>query len=149
MTRQARQAFIGLALLVAIAGCKQYNSPTTQTSPASSASTPSPSTGATGTPGPAAPSAVPDQPSRWGISYGGIWVTHDQDVAQAKALMADYQAQRRTRVREERASAVREGSADTFASVLRREPVRVVLTLLAILALLGLVALVPLLLSRH
>jgi hypothetical protein len=89
------------------------------------------------------------QPSRWGISYGGIWVTHDQDVAQAKALMADYQAQRRTRVREERASAVREGSADTFASVLRREPVRVVLTLLAILALLGLVALVPLLLSRH
>ena len=89
------------------------------------------------------------QPSRWGISHGGIWVTHDQDIAQAKALMADYQAQRRTRVREERASAVREGTADTFVSVLRREPARVVLTLLAILALLGLGALVPLLLMRH
>jgi hypothetical protein len=89
------------------------------------------------------------QPSRWGISYGGIWVTHDQDVAQAKALMADYQAERRARVREERATAVREGTAETFSSVLRREPARVVLTLLAILALLGLVALVPLLLSRH
>ncbi len=89
------------------------------------------------------------QPSRWGISYGGIWVTHDQDVAQAKSLMADYQAQRRSRARDERATALREGTADTFASVLRREPVRVLLTLLAILALLGLVALVPLLLARH
>ena len=89
------------------------------------------------------------QPSRWGISYGGIWVTHDQDVAQAKSLMADYQAQRRSRARDERATALREGTADTFASVLRREPVRVLLTRLAILALLGLVALVPLLLARH
>ena len=89
------------------------------------------------------------QPSRWGISYGGIWVTHDEDLVQAKALMADYQAQRRSRAREERATALREGTADTFASVLRRDPVRVGLTLLAILALLGLVALVPLLLARH
>jgi hypothetical protein len=89
------------------------------------------------------------RPSRWGISYGGIWVTHDQDLAQARQLMADYQAQRRTNAREERANALRDGTADTFASVLRREPARVVLTLLAILALLGLVALVPLLLSRH
>ena len=89
------------------------------------------------------------QPSRWGSSFGGIWVTHDQDVAQAKSLMADYQAQRRSRARDERATALREGTADTFASVLRREPVRVLLTLLAILALLGLVALVPLLLARH
>ena len=89
------------------------------------------------------------QPSRWGISYGGIWVTHDQDIAQAKALMADYQAQRRERARGERAGALRDGTAETFGSVLRREPARVVLTLLAILALLGLVALVPLLLMRH
>jgi hypothetical protein len=89
------------------------------------------------------------QPSRWGISYGGIWVSHDQDLARAKALMADYQAQRRERARAERATAVQDGSAETFASVLRREPARVVLTLLAILALLGLVALVPLLLMHH
>lgn len=88
-------------------------------------------------------------PSRWGISYGGIWVTHDQDIAQAKGLMAEYQAQRRVRAREERATAVRDGTAETFATTLRREPARVVLTILAILALLGLVALVPLLLSRH
>jgi hypothetical protein len=88
-------------------------------------------------------------PSRWGISYGGIWVTHDRDLARAKALMADYQVQRRECARAERATAVQEGSAETFASTLRREPARVVLTLLAILALLGLVALVPLLLMHH
>jgi hypothetical protein len=88
------------------------------------------------------------EPSRWGISYGGIWVTHDDDVAEAKRHMADYQAQRRTRVREEYAAARRDGTAPTFRTVLRNEPVRVVLTLLAILGLLGLVALVPLMLMR-
>lgn len=89
------------------------------------------------------------RPSRWGVSHGGIWVTHEQDVAQAKELMADYQAQRRERVRAERETAVREGTADTFADTLRREPLRVMLTVLAILGLLGLVALVPLLLMRR
>ena len=88
-------------------------------------------------------------PSRWGISHGGIWVTHEQDLAQAKSLMATYQAERRERVRAERAAALRDGTAETFLGVLRNEPTRVVLTVLAILSLLGLVALVPLLLMRH
>jgi hypothetical protein len=88
-------------------------------------------------------------PSRWGISHGGIWVTHEQDIAQAKSLMADYQAKRREGALAERSAAIRDGTAETFASVLRNEPARVVLTVLAILALLGLVALVPLLLMRH
>jgi hypothetical protein len=89
------------------------------------------------------------RPSRWGISYGGIWVTQDTDIVRAKALMADYQAARRERVRAEQAAAVRDGTAPTFATVLRQEPLRVGLTLLAILALLGLIALVPLLLASH
>ncbi|MEO6263415.1 MAG: DUF6164 family protein [Luteimonas sp.] len=89
------------------------------------------------------------QPSRWGISHGGIWITHDQDIGQAKRLMADYQAQRQARAREDYAAAVRDGTAETFATVLRRDPARVVLTVLAILALLGLVALVPILLMRR
>lgn len=88
------------------------------------------------------------QPSRWGISHGGIWVTHDEDIVRAKGLMSDYQSQRGKRVREERATALRDGTAETFASTLRRDPVRVGLSVLAILALLGLVALVPLLLMR-
>jgi hypothetical protein len=87
-------------------------------------------------------------PSRWGISYGGIWVQEDRDVARAKQLMADYQQRRQVQARAEHAAAVRDGTAETFMTVFRREPARVVLTVLAILALLGLIALVPLLLMR-
>ena len=88
------------------------------------------------------------QPSRWGISHGGIWVTEDGDIVRAKALMAEYQVERGQRVRDERAAGLRDGTAETFASSLRRDPVRVGVSVLAILALLGLVALVPLLLMR-
>ena len=81
------------------------------------------------------------QPSRWGISHGGIWVSDDGDVAQAKRQMADYQAQRQARVRAENEAARRDGSAETFAQVLREQPGRVLLTALAIVVLLALVAL--------
>lgn len=80
-------------------------------------------------------------PSMWGISAGGIYVKENEDVAEAKRLMADYQAQRRSRVRAEREAAVRDGTAETFWTVLRAEPLRVVLTVIAIVFLLGLVAL--------
>ncbi len=89
------------------------------------------------------------RPSRWGISHGGIWVTNEADVARAKSLMAAYQLERGARVRAEHQAAVRDGSAETFASVLKREPARVIFTVLAIIALLGLIALVPMLLSNH
>lgn len=81
------------------------------------------------------------KPSRWGISYGGIWVTHDRDVAEAKRLMAGYQSQRQARVRAEHAAAQREGTAETFRDILREQPLRVLLTAVAIVLLLGLVAL--------
>ena len=86
-------------------------------------------------------------PSRWGISAGGIYVRENADVPEAKRLMADYQAQRRTRVRAEREAALRDGTAETFWTVLRAEPLRVVLTVIAILFLVGLAAL-PMLLFR-
>jgi hypothetical protein len=86
-------------------------------------------------------------PSVFGISAGGIYVTENADVAEAKRLMADYQAQRRTRVRAEREAAVRAGTAETSWTMLRAEPVRVVLTILAIVCLLALVAL-PMVLLR-
>lgn len=88
------------------------------------------------------------QPSRWGISYGGIWITHDRDIAEAKRLMADYQQQRQTRVRAEYEAAKRDGTAETFWTVLREQPGRVALTALAIIVLLGLVAL-PVVLLRQ
>ncbi|WP_226468553.1 DUF6164 family protein [Luteimonas panaciterrae] len=81
------------------------------------------------------------KPSRWGISYGGIWVKHDEDIAKARQLMADYQTRRRDTARAAHAQAQRDGTAETFADVVRESPLRVVLTLLAIVFLLGLVAL--------
>ena len=88
------------------------------------------------------------QPSRWGISYGGIWLSRDGDLVEAKRLMADYQAQRQVRVRAEHEAAKQDGTAETFATVLRREPLRVALTALAILGLLALVALPVILLRK-
>ena len=88
------------------------------------------------------------RPSRWGISFGGIWVEDERDVDRAKALMAQYQDQRRDRARAERAAALRDGPAETFADVVRREPLRVLLVVLGIIGMLALLALVPLLLHR-
>ncbi|HWS77240.1 MAG TPA: DUF6164 family protein [Thermomonas sp.] len=86
-------------------------------------------------------------PGPWRISVGGIWVADDAAMPEARRLMADYQQQRQTRARAEYAEAVRDGSVETFWTILRAEPARVVLTLLAIVCLLGLVAL-PVLLLR-
>ena len=81
------------------------------------------------------------QPSRWGMSYGGIWISNDDDLPQARRLMADYQAKRQSRVRAEHEAARRDGSAQTFMDVLREQPLRVLLTAVAVIVLLALVAL--------
>ena len=81
------------------------------------------------------------RPSLWGISAGGIFVKEDAEIVEAKRLMAAYQEERGARARAEYAAAVRDGTAETFWSMLRAEPGRVLLTLLAIAFLLGLVAL--------
>lgn len=80
-------------------------------------------------------------PSAFGISAGGIYVSRDAQVAEAKRLMADYQARRRERARAEYEAAVRDGTAETMWTVLREEPLRVLATVAAIVLLLGLVAL--------
>jgi hypothetical protein len=89
------------------------------------------------------------EPSRWGISFGGIWVTDDADVPRAKALMAEYQAQRRDSAREAHAAARRDGSGETFADIVRQQPLRVLLTVVAIAFLLGVMALLPVYLLRQ
>jgi hypothetical protein len=84
------------------------------------------------------------RPSLWGTS-GCIWIRDDGDVAEAKRLMAEYQRERQARAREERAEAERNGTAETFASVLRTQPLRVALTVIAVTLVLVLMA-VPVLL---
>ena len=80
-------------------------------------------------------------PSVFGISAGGLYVSHDADIAEARRLMDGYQAQRRERARAEHAAAVRDGTAETIWTVMRDRPLRVAATVAAILLLLGLVAL--------
>ncbi len=80
-------------------------------------------------------------PSMWGIAAGGIFVREDADIAEAKRHMAAYQAQRQARARAEYAAAREAGTAETFWTVLRAEPGRVVVIFLAIALLLALVAL--------
>ena len=85
-------------------------------------------------------------PSWWGISAGGIWIRDDGDIAEAKRLMANYQRERQARARAERAEAERNGTAETFARVLRTQPLRVALSIIGIMLVLGLMALPALLL---
>ena len=88
------------------------------------------------------------RPSLWGVSAGGIWVTDDAAYAEARQAMDDYQRQRRDRARAEYAAARRAGTADTFMTLLRADPVRVVMSVLGILLVLVLVALPVVLLRR-
>jgi len=87
------------------------------------------------------------RPNIWGIS-GCIWIRDDGDVAEAKRLMAEYQRERAKHARAERAEALRSGTAQTFADVLRTQPLQVALTLIAIVLLLGLTAIPVILLWR-
>lgn len=87
------------------------------------------------------------RPSIWGISAGGIWVTEDAAFADARRAMDDYQQQRAARARAEYAAARRAGTTETFITLLRADPARVLLSVLGILFALGLVT-IPFFLLR-
>lgn len=87
------------------------------------------------------------RPSIWGVSAGGIWITEDAAFAEARRAMDVYQQDRATRARADYAAARRAGTADTFISLLRADPARVVMSLLGILFALGLVT-IPFFLLR-
>lgn len=80
-------------------------------------------------------------PSMFGISAGGIWLHNDGDLAEAKRLMAGYQRERQARVRAEVAQAKADGTAETFADMVREQPMQVALRVVAIAFLLALLAL--------
>jgi predicted lipoprotein with Yx(FWY)xxD motif len=62
---------VGIVCIAALAGCKQYDSPATQTSPPeSNAQLPASTTSASGAPAATAPNAVPDQPNQTGADLG-------------------------------------------------------------------------------
>ncbi len=84
----------------------------------------------------------------FGISAGGYWLRDKDAYPAARALIDRYQEERRQRVRAEQAEAERDGSAPTFARLLREQPGFVLSRLLGIVVILGLVLLLPLVLLR-
>lgn len=88
------------------------------------------------------------RPSPFGISHGGIWLRNNDDLDEARRLMAEYQRDRQARARAEREQAERDGTAETFGDIVRADPLRVGLIALAIVFLLGLMAVPGYLLSR-
>lgn len=69
------------------------------------------------------------EPNRWGISAGAIWIREDSDATRAKALMEDYQAERQLRAQAEYEGAKRDGTAQDFWSLMRNQPMRLIMIL--------------------
>jgi len=63
------------------------------------------------------------EPNRWGISAGAFWLRDDEQAAEARRLLEDYQAERGRRARAEHEQAVAAGTAETLRARLRRHPV--------------------------
>jgi hypothetical protein len=87
------------------------------------------------------------KPSRWGVSAGGIWIKHGQDVEQARRLMEEYQLRRLTSARAEFDTAKREGTAKTLWDSVRENPLPAIGLLIGIAFLVAVMALPFLLLG--
>lgn len=81
------------------------------------------------------------RPGLFGVSLGAIWIRDNEDHDQAKRLMATYQEGRQAKMRAQNEAARRDGSAETFASMLRDRPGWVLVRVLGIILLLLLLAL--------
>ncbi|MEX0730352.1 MAG: DUF6164 family protein [Aquisalimonadaceae bacterium] len=68
-------------------------------------------------------------PHQWGLSMGAIWLRDDARKEEAKRLLEAYQKQRYARVHAEHEAQKRAGTADTVASLFRRDPLRFLLYL--------------------
>ncbi|MFY9178692.1 MAG: DUF6164 family protein [Venatoribacter sp.] len=68
---------------------------------------------------------------RWRISLAAIWLTNEEDYAQARALLDQYQIERRQRIQELYAN------APSFWQNAAQQPVRVALMLIALAVILG------------
>lgn len=70
----------------------------------------------------------------WGISMPGLWLNHDDDYPQARALLDEYQSERAQRMRASYEADRAAGEAETMLDLLRREPAKVLGYLILIAA---------------
>lgn len=76
------------------------------------------------------------QPSFWGVSGGGIWIRHREDLKKAERVMEEYQRQRQTKAHSEYEAARQEGRVKSAWASVSEKP------LLAIGVLIGIAFLV-------
>ncbi|MDH3713859.1 MAG: DUF6164 family protein [Gammaproteobacteria bacterium] len=62
----------------------------------------------------------------WGVSMPAIWLRDETELAQAQALLNDYQAQRTARVRNEYRQLREAGEHRTFLRELQAHPARII-----------------------
>ncbi len=60
----------------------------------------------------------------WGISFAGIWVKDEAQLAQARALIETYQKERLTSARAEYDQQVSEGRQRRMIDVIKENPIR-------------------------
>lgn len=61
----------------------------------------------------------------WGISMPALWIRHNDQAEQAKALLKEYGEQRFIRVRTEYEELKSEGKARTFFDIVKEKPLKV------------------------
>ena len=62
----------------------------------------------------------------WGISMPALWLRHDEQLAQAKDLLKQYETERFERMRGEYEAQKEAGKARTFLDMARENPVKYV-----------------------
>lgn len=72
----------------------------------------------------------------FGTSTSAIWVKNDKHLAQAKALIDEYQSERSQRMQREYEERLSQGIAETFVDKLKREPLKVIAGLVIVLVIL-------------
>jgi len=76
------------------------------------------------------------EPSRWMISFGGIWLKDESQKEEAESLMKAYQQARKERADADYEERRRAGELETLPGRYRRNPVKFLLALAGILAIL-------------
>ena len=75
---------------------------------------------------------------RWRVSVAAIWLRHDDDYEQARAMLDDYQQQRSERLQEEYRQLEENGEQETFLQRVRERPADLILVILSVVIVIGL-----------